>query len=118
MAQKDGDEFVYLIDPDSMLEVKITETRKLRGAVQVSESELGDYEAVGGVMQSSGTTVSKVNETLDKVAAMQARAASGAAADTARALPQPGAADVHALPQLSLPLPAPPSAASHATARS
>jgi hypothetical protein len=31
-------------------------------------------EAVGGVMQSSGTTVSKVNETLDKVAAMQARA--------------------------------------------
>ena len=50
VAQKDGDEFVYLIDPDSMLEVKITETRKLRGAVQVSDSELGDYEAVGGVM--------------------------------------------------------------------
>ncbi|WP_372918955.1 hypothetical protein [Sandarakinorhabdus sp.] len=50
VAQKDGDEFVYLIDPDSMLEVKITETRKLRGTVQVSESELGDYEAVGGVM--------------------------------------------------------------------
>jgi hypothetical protein len=50
VAQKDGDEFVYLIDPDSMLEVKIIETRKLRGAVQVSETELGDYEAVGGVM--------------------------------------------------------------------
>jgi hypothetical protein len=50
VAQKDGDEFVYLIDPDSMLEVKIIETRRLRGAVQVSETELGDYEAVGGVM--------------------------------------------------------------------
>lgn len=50
VAQKDGDEFVYLIDPDSMLEVKVIETRKLRGAVQVSESEMGDYEAVGGVM--------------------------------------------------------------------
>jgi hypothetical protein len=50
VVQKDGDEFVYLIDPDSMLEVKVIETRKLRGAVQVSESELGDYEAVGGVM--------------------------------------------------------------------
>lgn len=50
VAQKDGDEFVYLIDPDSMLEVKITETRRLRGTVQVSETELGDYEAVGGVM--------------------------------------------------------------------
>lgn len=50
VAQKDGDEFVYLIDPDSMLEVKIIETRRVRGAVQVSESELGDYEAVGGVL--------------------------------------------------------------------
>lgn len=50
VAQKDGDEFVYLIDPDSMLEVKIIETRRLRGAVQVTETELGDYEAVGGVM--------------------------------------------------------------------
>ena len=50
VAQKDGDEFVYLIDPDSMLEVKVIETRSVRGAVQVSESELGDYEAVGGVM--------------------------------------------------------------------
>jgi hypothetical protein len=50
VVQKDGDEFVYLIDPDSMLEVKVIETRKLRGAVQVSESEMGDYEAVGGVM--------------------------------------------------------------------
>ncbi|WP_152417401.1 hypothetical protein [Sandarakinorhabdus sp. AAP62] len=50
VAQPDGDEFVYLIDPDSMLEVKIIETRRIRGAVQVSESELGDYEAVGGVM--------------------------------------------------------------------
>ncbi|MBU6166667.1 MAG: hypothetical protein KGQ52_11130 [Alphaproteobacteria bacterium] len=50
VIQKDGDEFIYLIDPDSMLEVKIVETRKLRGAVQVSETELGDYEAVAGVM--------------------------------------------------------------------
>ncbi|WP_156255237.1 LolA-like protein [Sandarakinorhabdus oryzae] len=50
VTQKDGDEFVYLIDPDSMLEVKIIETRRIRGAVQVNESEMGDYEAVGGVM--------------------------------------------------------------------
>lgn len=50
VVQKDGDEFVFLIDPASMLEVKITETRRIRGAVQVSETELGDYEPVGGVM--------------------------------------------------------------------
>ncbi len=50
VSEKDGDEFVYLIDPDSWLEIKLTETRKLRGAQQVTEYELGDYEAVGGVM--------------------------------------------------------------------
>jgi hypothetical protein len=50
VAQKDGDEFVYLIDPDSMLEVKVIETRRVRGAVQVNETELGDYEPVAGVM--------------------------------------------------------------------
>lgn len=50
VAQKDGDEFVYLIDPDSWLEIKVTETRRVRGAQQVNETELGDYEAVGGVM--------------------------------------------------------------------
>jgi hypothetical protein len=38
VAQKDGDEFVYLIDPDSMLEVKIIETRRIRGAVQVAKA--------------------------------------------------------------------------------
>lgn len=50
VAEKDGDEFVYLIDPDSWLEIKLTETRKLRGAQQITEYELGDYETVGGVM--------------------------------------------------------------------
>lgn len=50
VSEKDGDEFVYLIDPDSWLEIKLTETRKLRGAQQVTEYEFGDYEAVGGVM--------------------------------------------------------------------
>ncbi len=49
VVQTDGDEFVYLLDPDSMLEVKMIETRRLRGAVQVVEYEYGDYEKVGGV---------------------------------------------------------------------
>jgi hypothetical protein len=49
VAEKDGDEFVYLLDPDSMLEVKMTETRKIRGAPQVFEYEYGDYEQVAGV---------------------------------------------------------------------
>lgn len=49
VAQPDGDEFVYLLDPDTFLEIKMTETRRLRGALQVTEYELGDYEKVGGV---------------------------------------------------------------------
>jgi len=49
VAQKDGDEFVYLLDPNSMLEIKMIETRRVRGALQVSEYEFGDYEEVGGV---------------------------------------------------------------------
>lgn len=49
VKQKDGDEFVYLLDPDTFLEIKITETRKIRGAEQTSETELGDYEKVAGV---------------------------------------------------------------------
>ncbi|GAO38208.1 hypothetical protein SCH01S_10_00180 [Sphingomonas changbaiensis NBRC 104936] len=49
VSQPDGDEFVYLLDPDTFLEIKMTETRRLRGAQQVTEYELGDYEKVGGV---------------------------------------------------------------------
>ena len=49
VSQPDGDEFVYLLDPDTFLEIKMTETRRLRGALQVTEYELGDYEKVGGV---------------------------------------------------------------------
>lgn len=49
VAQKDGDEFVYWLDPDTYLEIKIQETRRIRGAEQTNETELGDYEKVAGV---------------------------------------------------------------------
>ena len=49
VTQKDGDEFTYLLDPDTYLEIKVEETRRIRGALQTGESELGDYEKVGGV---------------------------------------------------------------------
>ena len=49
VTQKDGDEFTYWLDPDTFLEIKIDETRKIRGATQSSETELGDYEKVAGV---------------------------------------------------------------------
>ena len=49
VAQKDGDEFTYLLDPDTYLEIKVIETRRIRGAPQTTETELGDYEKVAGV---------------------------------------------------------------------
>lgn len=49
VVQKDGDEFVYWLDPDTYLEIKIDETRRIRGARQTTETELGDYEKVAGV---------------------------------------------------------------------
>ncbi len=49
VTQKDGDEFTYWLDPDTYLEIKTSETRKLRGSEQTNETELGDYEKVAGV---------------------------------------------------------------------
>jgi hypothetical protein len=49
VTQKDGDEFTYWLDPDTYLEIKGEETRRIRGAQQTSEAEFGDYEKVGGV---------------------------------------------------------------------
>jgi len=49
VTQKDGDEFTYWLDPDTFLEIKVEETRRIRGAEETTETELGDYERVAGV---------------------------------------------------------------------
>lgn len=49
VTETDGDSFVYLLDPGTYLEIAMVETRKVRGAEQIFEYELGDYEKVGGV---------------------------------------------------------------------
>lgn len=49
VTQKDGDEFTYWLDPDTFLEIKVEETRRIRGATHTTETELGDYEKVAGV---------------------------------------------------------------------
>jgi Outer membrane lipoprotein-sorting protein len=49
VVQKDGDEFTYWLDPDTFLEIKTDESRRIRGARETTETELGDYEKVGGV---------------------------------------------------------------------
>ncbi|MBC5799759.1 MAG: hypothetical protein GIX03_10045 [Candidatus Eremiobacteraeota bacterium] len=49
VTKRNGAEYVYYLDPDSYLEIKLIETRKLRGAQQVTLTQYGDYELVNGV---------------------------------------------------------------------
>jgi hypothetical protein len=49
VTQKDGDQFTYWLDPDTFLEIKVEETRTIRGATHTTEAELGDYEKVAGI---------------------------------------------------------------------
>jgi hypothetical protein len=49
VVEKDGDEYTYFLDPDTFLEIKMIEKRRLRGSEQETEYELGDYEQVEGV---------------------------------------------------------------------
>ena len=44
-----GVQYMYFLDPDTYLEINVVETRKLRGARQVTQIELGDFELVNGV---------------------------------------------------------------------
>ena len=49
VTRKDGDvQYVYL-DPDSALEIRITTQRKIRGAEQITETDFGGYQQVGGL---------------------------------------------------------------------
>ena len=49
ITQKDGDEFTYWLDPDTFLEIKVEETRRIRGATHTTDTELGDYEKIAGI---------------------------------------------------------------------
>lgn len=49
VTQPDGTIFTYWLDPDALLEIRILEHRTIRGAEKETETDLGDYERVGGV---------------------------------------------------------------------
>jgi hypothetical protein len=49
VTEPSGVEYMYFLDPDTYLEIKVIETRELRGARQVTLTEFGDYELVSGV---------------------------------------------------------------------
>jgi len=49
VSQPDGTVYTYWLDPDALLEIRILEHRTIRGAEKETETDLGDYERVGGV---------------------------------------------------------------------
>jgi hypothetical protein len=49
VSQPDGTVYTYWLDPDALLEIKILERRTIRGAEKETETDLADYERVGGV---------------------------------------------------------------------
>jgi hypothetical protein len=93
VSQKDGDEFVYWLDPDTYLEIKVAESRKIRGAPQTTEYELGDYEKVAGVYFPMSVESWQQGQADQKFQAMIATAkANGAVPAAVFAEPKAGAA--------------------------
>ncbi len=46
---KGGDEATYWIDPDTWMVIRVLEKHTIRGAEQVQETDLGEYQQVAGV---------------------------------------------------------------------
>jgi photosystem II stability/assembly factor-like uncharacterized protein len=49
VTRKDKDVAYVYIDPDSALEIRITSVRKIRGTEQISETDYGGYQQIGGL---------------------------------------------------------------------
>jgi outer membrane lipoprotein-sorting protein len=49
LTLKNGDIFIYYLDTDSFLELKLETKISIRGAIQESETYYGDYEEVSGM---------------------------------------------------------------------
>src|SRR3569623_168447 len=49
VTRKDGDVWYVYLDPATYLEVRITKIHKVRGAEEISETDLGGYQQVAGV---------------------------------------------------------------------
>src|SRR5262249_37510844 len=49
IRRQDGDVQYVFLDPDSMLEVRVTTVHKVRGVEQVNEVDVGNYAQAGGL---------------------------------------------------------------------
>jgi hypothetical protein len=97
VRQKDGDQFDYLLDPDTFLEIRATETRQVRGAQTVTNYEYGDYEKVGGIYFPMAIDSWQTAQPDQRVRILIASAAANSPLDPSY-FAQPGAAAVAAAP--------------------
>jgi hypothetical protein len=49
VIEKSGDQLVYYIDADTLMTIRVATTRLLRGREDMTVTDYGDYEKVGGV---------------------------------------------------------------------
>lgn len=49
LAEKDGDQYTFYVDPDTYMVIREVQKRTLRGAEQETEIDYGEYEKVGDV---------------------------------------------------------------------
>ena len=88
VSERDGDVFTYYLDPDTFLEIKILERRKFRGAENETETELGEYEKVGGVYFPFSIASGAKNSTNKQVTTLESGEANPAVAADLFAMPQ------------------------------
>jgi len=49
LTEKSGDQLVFYIDTDTLMTIRVATTRLLRGREDITVTDYGDYEKVGGV---------------------------------------------------------------------
>ena len=106
VRQKDGDQYDFLLDPDTFLEIRATETRQVRGAQSVTNYEYGDYEKVDGVYYPMAIDSWQPAQPDQRVRILIASAAANVALDPSSFV-QPGAAvagTTHTAPHTSVSL--------------
>jgi Outer membrane lipoprotein-sorting protein len=63
LTLKNGDIFVYYLDADSYLELKLETQMKIRGTIQENETYYGDYEQVDGIYYPFAVETGRKGET-------------------------------------------------------
>jgi len=92
LVQSDGDEFVYFLDPDFFLEIRVISKRQQRGSDAESEMDMGNYEKVAGVYMPFALEIGAKGSTQKQKITIDKMEANVATDPQAFAFPEGGAA--------------------------